>query len=287
MNIPCNVPGFFSLMLSPSIYRLPTAFLIFLIFFLNEGLRGQPSQPTLPQYSLGICGGPNITYSTYGNRETHKRFRPGAVVGYSVGAFVKFPLKDRYSFITELSYAQKGRSTNFNDNWNNRTVFHFVDAAMALRKSFKVKLKENLPLNVFIGAGPNIEYILNARGRIKVTPGGQSKYDVVFNGTPDSDFSNNYYVDANRWLFGLDLRAGGDAPLLRNQRIYVELRFTWGQTFLGKKNSVSYLEIIGFEDDLKFNMKTLNLVAYYAFDFDMKRSRMGKSTKEKEVKRKR
>lgn len=46
------------------------------------------------------------------------------------------------------------------------------------------------------------------------------------------------------------------------------------------------MEIIGYEDDLKFNIKTFKLVAYYAFDFDMKKARMGRSTKDKQVKRK-
>jgi hypothetical protein len=272
---------------TPVINRLSKSLLVLFIFVLNKAVFAQPAQPALPQYSLGLTGGPNLTYITYGNRDTQKHFKPGVVPGYSIGAFVKFPLKDKYSFITELSFAQKGRSTNFNDNWNNKTVFHMIEADMALRKSFQVKLKKNTPMNVFVGAGPNIGYILNAHGRVKVSPGGISRYDVVFNGTPDSDFSHNYYVDANQWLFGLDLRAGGDAPLTRNQRIYLEVRFTWGQTFIGKKNSVSYMEIIGYEDDLKFNMKTLNLVAYYAFDFDLKKSRMGRSTKDKDVKRRR
>lgn len=247
----------------------------------------QQSQPTLPQFSVGISGGPNITFVTYTDRAIQQRYSPGVVPGFRGGVFVKFPLKDRYSFITEAGFAQKGRSTNFNENWNNKTTFNMVDMAMALRKSFRVKLKENLPMNLFFGAGPNIEYILNARGRIQVTPGGRSPYHVVFNGTPDSNFRNNYYNDANRWLFGLDLRAGGDAPLLRNQQIYLELRFTWGQTHIGKKNSSSYMEILGFEDDLKFNLKTLHLVAYYALDYDLKKARMGKSTKNKEMKRNR
>jgi len=287
MEVLCKDQVSFSMTFNPVINRLSSALFLLFILVLNKEIVAQPSQPTLPQYSLGLTGGPNLTYITYGDRATQKHFKPGVIVGYSVGGFVKFPLKDRYSFIAEAGYAQKGRSTNFNENWNNKTIFHMVNAAMALRKSFKVELKKNVPMNVFFGAGPSIDYILNAHGRVKVTPGGVSRYHVVFNGTPDSDFTRDYYTDANRWLFGLDLRAGGDAPITRNQRIYLELRFTWGQTFIGKKNSSSYMEIIGYEDDLKFNMKTLNLVAYYAFDFDLKKSRMGKSTKDKEVKRRR
>jgi hypothetical protein len=272
--------------LTQAIARLSNVTLLF-ILILNSDVIAQPAQPTLPQFSVGICGGPNISYSMYGDRDVQKHYSPGVVVGYNVGAFVKFPLKDRYSFITEFGYGQKGRKTNFNDNWNNKTVFHMLDANMALRKSFRLKFKNKLPMNLYVGAGPSIDYILNAHGRLKVTPGGTSKYDVVFNGTPDSDFRHNYYNDANRWLFGLDLRAGGDAPLLGKQRIYLEVRFTWGQTYIGKKNSSSYMEIIGFEDDLRFNMKTLHLVAYYALDFDMKKSKMGRSTKDKDVKRRR
>lgn len=285
MKVLCKVLVCFSIRFTSIISRLSKLAAFLFIIFLNKELIAQPSQPQLPQYSLGICGGPNFTYATYGDRDTQKHFKPGIRIGYTVGGFIKMPMKDRYSFITEVSFSQKSRTTNFNENWNNKTVFKMVGANMALRKSFPLKLKNNVPINIFVGAGPNIEYLLNAHGRIKVNPGGVARYDVVFNGTPDSDFRYDYWNGANRWLFGLDLRAGGDAPLLRNQRVYLELRFTWGQTYLGGKNSSSYLEILGFEDDLKFNMKTLNVVAYYAFDFDTKKSRMGKSTKDKEIKR--
>jgi hypothetical protein len=287
MKVLCKVLVCFSMIFSPLISRLSKLAPLLFVILLNNEAFGQPSQPQLPQYSLGILAGPNLTYATYGNRETQKHFKPGVRPGYSVGVFFKMPMKDRFSFITEASFSQKTRTTNFNENWNNKTIFKMVGGNMALRKSFPLKLKKNTPVNVFLGAGPSIEYLLNAKGRVKVTPGGEAKYDVIFNGTPDSDFRHDYWTGANRWLFGLDLRAGGDAPLLNNQRVYLEVRFTWGQTFLGGKNSSSYMEILGFEDDLKFNMKTLNIVAYYAFDFDTKKSRMGKSTKDKEMKRRR
>jgi len=287
MKVLCKVLDCFSKIFSPLINHLSKLQLLLFVILLNKGVMAQPSQPQLPQYSLGVLGGPNLTHATFGNRETQKHFRPGVRPGYTVGGFAKLPMKDRFSFIAEATFSQKTRTTNFNENWNNKTVFKMVGGNMALRKSFPIKLKKNTPMNIFFGAGPSIEYLLNAKGRMKVTPGGVWAYDVIFNGTPDSDFRHDYWNGVNRWLFGLDLRAGGDAPLLRNQRVYVELRFTWGQTYLGGKNSSSYMEIVGFEDDLKYNLKTLNLVAYYAFDFDMKRSRMGKSTKDKEIRRRR
>jgi hypothetical protein len=290
MVIFSNVLVHYSMVLVSLIRRLAKEsrwLAVLLIMILNNEVLAQPSQPQLPQFSVGVFGGPSLNFARYGDRDLQKHYRPGVVPGYSAGAFVKFPLKDRYSFITEGSFGQKGRSTNFNENWNNRTIYYMVGGAMALRKSFQVKWKKNTPINLFVGAGPNIDYILKAHGRIKVTPGGRSNYTVVYNGTPDSDFRYDYYVNANRWLFGLDLRAGGDAPLLSNQRLYVEFRFTWGQTFLGGKNSSSYMEIIGYDDNLQCNIKTLQLVAYYALDFDLKRSRMGRSTKDKEVKRRR
>jgi hypothetical protein len=287
MEVLCKVLGCFSMIFSPVISRLSKLAPFLFIICLNKDLVAQPSQPQLPQYSLGILAGANLNYSTYGDRDTQKHFKPGVRPGYTVGGFVKLPMKDKFSFISEATFSQKSRTTNFNGNWNNKTVFKMVGANMALRKSFPVRLKKNTPTNIFFGAGPSIEYLLSAKGRLKVTPGGVARYDVIFNGTPDSDFRHDYWNNANRWLFGLDLRAGGDAPLMGNQRIYLEVRFTWGQTFFGGKNSSSYMEILGFEDDLKFNLKTLNIVAYYALDFDMKKSRMGKSTKDKEIRRRR
>ncbi len=243
------------------------------------------AQPQSQPFSLGIKGGPNVTLAAYEDRDLQKQFSPLPMPGYFVGGFIKFPLKNDYAFTSEFAYTRKGRVTRFNENWTNRANYHFADMSMALRRSFQVKLGKNIPAHYFFSVGPNVSYWLKGAGKVSVNPGGSSKYEVVFNGTPDANFFKNYYNDVNRWLFGIDLGVGGDAPILKNQRVYAEARFTWGHTYMGRKNSSSYMEILGFEDNLRANFQTFSFILTYALDFDLRNRKKGKSTKDKEVKR--
>ena len=253
-----------------------------LLFFVTTRVCAQNlSQP----FSIGVKAGPNVTLVTYEDRDLQKYFSPAPVPGYFVGGFIKFPLKKDYAFTAEFAYTKKGRKTNFNNNWTNKANYHFVDASMALRRSFQVRLGKNIPAHYFFSVGPNIEYWLSGAGKVSVNPGGESKYEVVFNGTPDANFFRNYYNNVNRWLFGIDLGIGGDAPLMRHQRIFAEVRFTWGHTYMGRNGSSSYMEILNFEDNIRASFKTLSVVLTYALDLDLRNAKKGKSTKDKEVKR--
>jgi len=213
---------------------------------------------------------------------------PGFVPGYTVGGQIKFPLKDNYSFITEAGFAQKGRSTVFDLDGRNRGTYYFVDVSMALRKQFRVKLFKNIPTNLYVNAGPNIEYWLGGTGILSYNPGGSAKYTIVFNEEPTSDFRYYYYNDVNLWLFGLDFGVGGDAPLLHNQKIFYEFRTTIGQTQLGKKKSTSTIDLVPRPNDsLLAALITLQFQLTYTFEFDTRASKKGRSTKDKEIKRKR
>jgi len=155
---------------------------------------------------------------------------------------------------------------------------------MALRKSYDFQLRPDVRSQLFFNIGPNIEYWLNGKGNLGAG-GDPTKYNIVFDQEPDADFTTNYYNEVNRWLFGIDFGVGMEAPITSTQKVLVEMRFTFGQTNLGKDDSSSTIEILGFQDDLRMNMKTLSVSAAYIFGFDLKESKMGRSTKDKIVKR--
>jgi hypothetical protein len=84
----------------------------------------------------------------------------------------------------------------------------------------------------------------------------------------------------------IDVGVGFIAPLKQNQKISAELRFTSGHTFLGNKFSASN-RTLGFTDNLRSNEKVLSLTVSYILDVNVQEGRKGKSTKDKEVNRKR
>lgn len=263
----------------PKILRLVTVLTLLVALMIDRPAAAQ-------KFNLGIKAGPNFTIGRFRDSDLRDEFKSKLVIGYFVGGTIQFPLKNDYSFGTEAGFSHKGKKLEFNDGtWVNKAGFDFIDLSMSLRKSFEFQLRPDVRSKLIVGVGPNIAYWLRAKGEIDAG-GPVAKYSVAFNQEPDGNFNINYYNEINRWLFGLDLGFGLEAPISSTQKILTELRFTFGQTNLGTTDSSSTVEILGFKDDLKMNLKTLSLSATYLFSFDLKESKMGRSTKDKVVKRK-
>jgi hypothetical protein len=240
------------------------------------------------KFTLGLRAGGSANWVAFGEKIQKDTFNSKPILGYSGGFLVGFPLKKNYEFLAEGTFSRKGRRLMFNKGtWENRSIFHFAEATMLLRKHYKFYLRKNIPSEWFFNLGPEVSYLLNASGKIIVDgnkPG--YAYNVVFDREPDSNYHNMYYNNINRWLFGLVLGVGMKVPLKGNQRLATELRFISGHTYLGKRKS-SYIEIPRFEDTMITNFKSINLFIAYSFDFDVQRSRKGKSTLDKTIRKKR
>jgi hypothetical protein len=254
-------------------------FLLFLAFL-------APVLSYAQKYSVGLKVAPLVSWPTFGDKEDKKTFSRGITGGYLIRGIASFPMKKNFDCFVEGGYSVNGRKLSFNeDEWLNKSTYHFVDMAMLLRKSYKFRLKKNVPSFFFFNVGPEVNYWLSGNGKIIVNKPGYP-YDIVFNKEHDGSFTTMYMNDVNRFLFGLNLGGGIKAPIKNKQYITVELRFTSGHTYLGKKTS-SYIEILTFQDTMKTNLKSFSLNVAYTFDFDVQESRKGKSTMDKKIKRKR
>lgn len=245
------------------------------------------TQTFAQKFSLGVKAGPSLSTGRFRDSDLRDQFNAKAILGFTAGGIIVFPLKNEYSFATEVGFSRKGKKLEFNEGtWTNKANFSFLDMSMALRKSFDLQIRPDVQSKIIVGIGPNVAYWMKGKGEIDAG-GPTAKYSIAFNQEPDGNFNINYYNEVNRWLFGIDLGAGFEAPITSTQRILTEVRFTFGQTNLGKANSTSSVEILGFQDDLRMNIKTLSITATYFFSFDLKEAKMGRSTKDKMIKRKR
>lgn len=241
-------------------------------------------------FSVGVKAGPLLSRSVIADKFDRKAFSQRNKPGYLGAAFIIFPLKDNYSFESELGFSQRGRKIlSQEDTWTNIGTYYFADASMMLRKSFPFTLKKNIPSKWFVNVGPQISYWLGGKGKIGVNQ--FQKYELVFKAIPaqppgtGSDFDKMYIDGANRWLFGVNFGVGFVAPLKRSNKILTELRFTSGHTFYADTNSAGW-RTLGFSDNLRSNEKFLSLTAAYIFEFNLQEGKKGKSTKDKEVHRK-
>lgn len=239
-------------------------------------------------FSLGVKAGPLVLWSPYGDKDDAVGFENKPKYGYYLAGIINFPLKNDYTCVIEGGFSQKGRHVETAGMFNNGT-YYFIDAALLLRKSFKFNLGKNVPATGFFNIGPHISYWLGGEGTIGSVGSDGSDYKIKFVDSLNSDdfkFKTMYMVDANRWLFGADIGLGMTAPIKKTQRVLVELRFTWGHTFYGTRETAYYNWVQFVDYNMRANEKVLSLTAAYIFDFDLRASKKGHSTKDKENNRK-
>jgi hypothetical protein len=154
--------------------------------------------------------------------------------------------------------------------------------SMALRKTYRLKLKENIYSTWFVNVGPNVNYWINGKGTMVPYFGRNQYYTVAFDGRQQaSSYTKISVKDENRWLFGINVGIGTTFTTFKNQKVVTELRMTWGQTYLGKRHSETLGGTPGINDEmsLRCNLKTINFSVGYIFDRDLQKGKMGKSTK--------
>ena len=280
--------------LNSAIFCLVTSFLSVLAY--GQETSAPKESPfaakSYEKFAWGFRGGLNMTTAHFADVDARESLDAKPSLGWTIGALAKFKLTNQYDFQTEIGFTQKTSTFSFDGGTNqNEMLMQFVDISMLLKRRFNFTWGKDIHSDIFIGIGPNINYWLNANGKISYGDGPGIEYEVVMNGTPDANYNNLYLNGVNKWLFGIDLGIGANAPITPKQKIYVEFRASFGQTNLGTNGSTSFINIIGFvgsdfqENLLKANLKTFSITAAYTFSFNYLESKTGHSTKDKLVKK--
>lgn len=282
-------------MLNSTILCLVTSFLPVLVGAQEvEKAKESPfAAKSYEKFAWGFRAGLNMTTPHFADVDARKSLDAQPTLGWTVGAVGQFKLTDRYAFQTEVGFSQKTSRFVYDQGVNENTmVMHFVDMSLLLRRRFNFEWGKKIQSDFIVSIGPNITYWLNAKGSIASGDGTPFEYEVVMEGTPDANYNNMYLNGVNRWLFGVDLGIGANAPITSKQKIYVEVRATLGQTNLGTNGSTSFMNLIGFggsdfqENLLKANLKTFSITAVYTFSYNFFESKTGHSTKDKLMKKK-
>lgn len=244
------------------------------------------------RFLWGFRAGINATTPHFEDADARKALGAETSIGWTIGAVGQFKLTNRWAFQSELGYSKKVSSFSFDtDGSVNRMSMDFIDISLLLRRRFWFSWGKDIRSDVFVGIGPNINYMLGASGTSIAVDGQSYPYNIVIDGTPDANFNNLYLNGVNRWLFGIDIGVGINAPISPKQKVFVEFRASLGQTNLGSESSSVYINQAGFNGSmfqqnlLKSNLKTFSITAAYTFTFNYAKSHMGKSTKDSMVKK--
>ncbi|MDH5602621.1 MAG: outer membrane beta-barrel protein [Cyclobacteriaceae bacterium] len=254
------------------------------------------------EFFLGVKGGLEVFKTRYQDRDLRDYYKPALKGGIKGGGFILFPLPDQYSFIVEGSYSIMGRRVKFNNcEWINKSTYYFIEMPLLLRKTFPLQIN-TYASGWYVNIGPNIKYWLGGTGSLMSARGSgeyDEKYSINFTDTTSNsifgpiDPKTGYptlqmwMVNANRFLFGLDFGVGYTAHIMGNQRFYVEMRYTYGHTYLGGQDSEVEFESLGFTDDLRSAFRVLNFSVGWSRHFDFRDLKKGESTidKKKRIRR--
>ncbi|MBL7852378.1 MAG: PorT family protein [Cyclobacteriaceae bacterium] len=243
------------------------------------------------KFLWGFRAGINVTTPHFEDPDARSVLNGLPTVGWTVGGVAQFKLSERYAFQTEVGYTRKTSRFTFDaDNSENRMDMDFLDISLLLRRRFYFSWGKDIHSDVFIGVGPNINYWFGASGTI-TTFSGETPYNIVIDGTPDANYNNMYFNGVNSWLYGIDIGVGINAPISARQKVFVEFRATLGQTNLGEPSGTAFINLVGFNGStfqqnlLKQNLKTFSITASYTFAFNYLESKMGHSTKDKMIKK--
>lgn len=249
-------------------YRLTIALTsLFSIFWLHS--YGQ-------QFLVGPKGGVQYYTADFADDSAEVRLDDQYKLGYKLGGTIIFPLPDEFYFGVEGYFSKKGRKYGFDGTATNNATYNFIELSSYLRKSYKVSLGEGkYPGFFFFNVGPNVMYWLNGKGTIDDVA--DLDYEIKFSEPVNSDYTVNYLKDVNRWLFGLDFGAGFSFLTKSDEDVTIELRYTYGHTYLGGEKA-SFLNILGFDDDLRSRYRVFHLSIAYLFDLDLQKAKKGKST---------
>jgi len=250
------------------------------------GLQESPyTSATHEKIHYGVRAGVNLTTSQFGHG-TRESLQPLHSTGWTVGALAAYRFNHRFGLKAELGYTKKvNRFQDDSLGYENKLNLHLADFSLIVQCRYPVNIGE-LQSDFYFGAGPNVSYWMGSDGSLTTTAG-TFDYPVVLSGEQAASMETLYLTGTNRWLLGLDVAAGIMMPVNRTHRLLVELRASMGFTTLGETWSTVYLEGLTSPDPafLTQRLNSLTLSATYAFSYNLMESKFGRSTKEKEVKK--
>ena len=230
------------------------------------------------KFSFGPLVGVHAYKVAFHHDDEQNNFESKIKQGYRGGAYIEFPLENDFSWAAEGYYARKGRKVAYyGESIVNDAAYNFFEISVLLRKKYSLSIAEGIPGKLFFNVGPNINYWINGKGKLDSNV--DLDYEVKFKES-DGNIMVNAITDANRWLFGLEIGAGLETRVYDTQFFQFEFRFTYGQTYLGDKDS-SEIPILAFQDSLRSNYRVLCFIVRYGLDVDLRNAKKGKSTLKK------
>lgn len=244
------------------------------VFFFHRGTA---------QFLFGPLAGAQATQIKFGPLYDGENFGIRPAVGFRAGGVLNYSFGTNVSLHSELTYSQTGKAltSSLDENFRHKGAYQFLETPLLLRFNFNTQTQG---MQWYVNLGPHIDYWLSGRGKITASqPAGRegtydSKYTIKFKegGVEEGVL---FAHDANRWQFGLDIGGGVILPM-HDQRLMLDVRLSYGTTFMGKGENIS-IGVTEFSENFEYTNNVLSVSAAYLFELNVWDMRRGKSRSKK------
>jgi len=257
------------------------------------------------QLYFGPVVGPQVTRITFFDKENRDAFNSIPAVGFYAGGMVSMKVHETFFLSGQLIYSQKTKlvtGKEDNEMYKSKSNQKYIELPIFYTLEFKHRSGNSTrggmvkQYNWFIGGGPTLSYWLGGKGYLQ---SGylhevfidKLNYDVTF-GLVNADLNEEDHADImniedpNRFQLGLNITGGIAVQPVGLQRIVAAGHIEIGQTFLSR-NSQGYFPASFVDTDiLKGRWLGFRLSASYMWDTKISEKDKGRSTKDKENKKK-
>ncbi len=228
------------------------------------------------QTFFGAKGGVNATNLSYNNSVYKEFYDTEFDLGFSGGFVFLIENKEKYGLYAEFLYATKGKKveSQTNDYETNEASYQFIEVPIMFRVRFKQP-----KYSWFVQLGPELNYWLGGNGKFEVYEPDRDElityeYKVNF-GEPENSFDYMNIDEVNRLQLGLGFGGGVIFELKNANFLSLDLRFTYGHSFMGGYESGS-IPNIGLVDNFEYTNNVLSVSTVYYFNI-MERVRLSKN----------
>ncbi len=215
--------------------------------------------------------------------EVTPSFTRSAGVGWMIAGRGLVKINRRSYGLVQLGYS-RAVSQFGSDSLHNKLKMDLAELSLRFCRRYSLSKASDL----FVGVGPTIKYWISSSGTLN-SPYLSTDYTTVLNGAPDAS-TTMYLNNVNRVLFGIELSVGVTTPFITGEKLMFEVNTAYMLTPLGGDGSYSAFYSPWFpkqfeQQQLDQRLLTVTASMSYLFGYNPKASRLGKSTKEKEVKK--
>ena len=246
-----------------------------LLFLLFTSLSGS-AQHIRTGFKLGT----QLSRPYYEDHNFYREYTPKHRLGFNLGGVLNWKASDYFALHVELLYNRVNKHLVGTDGYSvNQDQFNYLTAPVLLRGSVPIGQTE-----VYINAGPAINYWLGGRGFVRHTELIELEiyelnHRIGFSDEAGGDYISGtaYVTEANRFQLGLDMGTGVIIPV-NGQYLMVDFRYSWGHTNMARSDADYLPELVYYNDDLSFAHHSFSASVAYLFEFDLiKLTRKGKS----------